>query len=110
MDKNNIKCPVDMGLSLIGGKWKILIIGRIYENNKIRFNELKRVVGNISTQELARKLNELRQDNLVIKVTKKSQNVEYSLTNFGKSAVPIIIALKEWSYGKKNMISKYVNS
>jgi DNA-binding HxlR family transcriptional regulator len=110
MDKNNIKCPVDMGLSLIGGKWKMLIIGRIYENNKIRFNELKRVVGNISTQELVRKLNELRQDKLAIKVTKKSQNVEYSLTNFGKSAVPIIIALKEWGYGKKNMISKYANS
>ena len=110
MDKINIKCPVDMGYSLISGKWKMKIIAKIHENNKIRFNELKRVVGNISTQELVRKLNELRQDKLAIKVTKKSQNVEYSLTNFGKSAVPIIIALKEWSYGKKNMISKYANS
>ena len=109
MNKNYTKCPVDMGYSLISGKWKMKIIAKIHENNKIRFNELKRVVGNISTQELVRKLNELREDKLAIKVTKKSQNVEYSLTNFGKSVYPIIIALKEWSYGNEKTISKYVS-
>ena len=46
-------------MELIGGKWKILIIGRIYENKKIRFNELKRLINNISPQVLVRKLDEV---------------------------------------------------
>ena len=54
-------------MELIGGKWKILIIRRIYENKKIRFNELKKILTNISSQVLARKLDEMRKDGLVVK-------------------------------------------
>ena len=95
-------------MELIGGKWKILIIGRIYENKKIRFNELKRLINNIIPQVLVRKLDEMRKDGLVIKIINKSQNVEYELSEFGKSAIPIIAALKKWSLGRKKEISKIV--
>ena len=46
MEKFNQKksCPYSNAMELIGGKWKILIIGKIYENKKIRFNELKKTV------------------------------------------------------------------
>ena len=69
---------------------KIFIIARIYESKKIRFNEL-------------------RKDGLVVKIINKSQNVEYKLSEFGNSAVPIISALKKWSLGRKKEISKIVN-
>jgi DNA-binding HxlR family transcriptional regulator len=69
---------------------KFFIIARIYESKKIRFNEL-------------------RKDGLVVKIINKSQNVEYKLSEFGNSAVPIISALKKWSFGRKKEISKIVN-
>ncbi|MDC1140230.1 helix-turn-helix domain-containing protein [Candidatus Pelagibacter sp.] len=110
MEKFNQKksCPYSNAMELIGGKWRILIIGRIYENKKIRFNELKRLVNNISPQVLARKLDEMRKDGLVVKIINKSQNVEYKLSEFGNSAIPIISALKKWSLGRKKEISKIV--
>ena len=67
-------------MELLGGKWKIFIILRIYENKKIRFNKLKKTVTNISSQVLVRKLDEMRKDGLVIKIINKSQNVEYKLS------------------------------
>ena len=101
-------CPFSNVMKLLGGKWKIFIIARVYENKKIRFNELKRLVNNISPQVMARKLDEMRKDGLVIKIINKSQNVEYKLSEFGNSAIPIISALKKWSLGRKKEISKIV--
>ena len=111
MEKINKKqsCPFSNVMELLGGKWKIFIILRIYENKKIRFNKLKKTVTNISSQVLVRKLDEMRKDGLVIKIINKSQNVEYELSEFGKSAIPIIAALKKWSLGRKKEISKIVN-
>ena len=110
MEKINQKqsCPFSNVMKLLGGKWKIFIIARVYENKKIRFNELKRLVNNISPQVLARKLDEMRKDGLVVKIINKSQNVEYKLSEFGNSAIPIISALKKWSLGRKKEISKIV--
>jgi len=51
----------------------------------------------------------MRKDGLVVKIINKSQNVEYKLSEFGNSAVPIISALKKWSLGRKKEISKIVN-
>ena len=70
---------------------------------------LKKIVTNISSQVLARKLDEMRKDGLVVKIINKSQNVEYKLSDFGSSAIPIISALKKWSLGRKKEISKIVN-
>ena len=111
MEKINQKqlCPFLNVMELLGGKWKIFIIARIDENKKIRFNELKRLINNISPQVLARKLDEMRKDGLVVKIINKSQNVEYKLSEFGNSAIPIISALKKWSLGRKKEISKIVN-
>ena len=111
MEKINKKqsCPFSNVMELLGGKWKIFIIARVYENKKIRFNELKRLINNISPQVLARKLDEMRKDGLVVKIVNKSQNVEYKLSEFGNSVIPIISALKKWSLGRKKEISKIVN-
>ena len=99
-------CPFSNVMELLGGKWKIFIIARIYENKKIRFNELKRLVNNISPQVLARKLDEMRKDGLVVKIINKSQNVEYKLSEFGNSAIPIIAALKNGALVEKKKFQK----
>ena len=111
MEKINKKqsCPFSNVMKLLGGKWKIFIILRIYENKKIRFNMLKKTVTNISSQVLVRKLYEMRKDGLVVKIINKSQNLEYKLSEFGNSVIPIISALKKWSLGRKKEISKIVN-
>ncbi|MDC0125591.1 helix-turn-helix transcriptional regulator [Candidatus Pelagibacter sp.] len=111
MEKINKKqsCPFSNVMKLLGGKWKIFIILRIYENKKIRFNMLKKTVTNISSQVLVRKLYEMRKDGLVVKIINKSQNVEYKLSEFGNSVIPIISALKKWSLGRKKEISKIAN-
>jgi len=108
MEKINQKqsCPFSNVMELLGGKWKIFIIAKLYENKKIRFNELKRLTNNISPQVLARKLDEMRKGGLVIKIINKSQNVEYKLSEFGNSAIPIISALKKWSLSRKKEISR----
>ena len=57
MEKINQKqsCPFSNVMELLGGKWKIFIIARIYENKKIRFNELKKIVTNISSSSFGKK-------------------------------------------------------
>ena len=50
----------------------------------------------------------MRKDGLVFKIINKSQNVDYKLSEFGNSAIPIISALKKWSMGRKREISKIV--
>ena len=107
--KNLIECPAERAIYFLGGKWKIFIILRIYENKKIRFNKLKKTVTNISSQVLVRKLDDMRKDGLIVKIINKSQNVEYKLSEFGNSVIPIISALKKWSLGRKKEISKIVN-
>jgi DNA-binding HxlR family transcriptional regulator len=102
-------CPFSNVMELLGGKWKIFIIARIYENKKIRFNELRKTVTNISSQVLARKLDEMRKDGLVVKIINKSQNIDYKLIEFVNSAIEIISALKKWSSGRKKEISNIVN-
>jgi DNA-binding HxlR family transcriptional regulator len=102
-------CPFSNVMELLGGKWKIFIIARIYENKKIRFNELKKIVTNISSQVLARKLDEMRKHGLVVKIINKSQKVDYNLSVFVNSAITLISALKNWSLVRKKEISKIVN-
>ena len=48
----------------------------------------------------------MKKDGLVVKIINKSQNVEYRLSEFGNSAVPIISALKKWSFGRKKKFLK----
>ena len=57
MEKINQKqsCPFSNVMELLGGKWKIFIIARIHENKKIRFNELKRLINNISPPSVGKK-------------------------------------------------------
>ncbi|WP_075617912.1 winged helix-turn-helix transcriptional regulator [Paenisporosarcina indica] len=98
-------CPVMQAQNIIAGKWKIVILWNLSTQTK-RFNELQRLLPNISKGILTRQLRELEDDQLVHREVYKEvpPKVEYSLTPLGQSFIPIIDNMGEWS--KKHLKSK----
>lgn len=91
-------CKVNEAMDLISGRWKALIIIFIGEKTN-RFSLLKAVLGNISDQTLGRQLKELENAKLITKtiIPGVPVRVDYELTKKGKSLLPILDALEEWS-------------
>ena len=94
----DIRCPLEYGLSVFGGKWKSRIICVLAQNNKLRYSELRKELANITDAVLAA-LKELIADDMV---ARKAYNeipphVEYELTEKGKSAIPILQSICRWS-------------
>ena len=95
-------CPVKKSLSLLGGKWTLLILFQINER-VLRYGELKRCIPNISEKMLIQELNSLVKNSLV---SKKSYpeippRVEYRLTELGLKTLPIVDKLA--SFGLENL-------
>ncbi len=91
-------------LSLINGKYKMIILYTLMEFQVVRFNEMKKYIGEISYKTLSATLKELEADLLVHReeYPQIPPKVEYSLTERGRSLIPILDALCEW--GDKNRI------
>ena len=101
------KDPLNNALKLISGKWKIKILKKLF-NKPIRFGKLKKDLNTITAQMLSKQLKEMENDTLVKRKVIKSNpiTVEYSLTQFGSSSLPIIRALIKWgSINKRKMSS-----
>ncbi|MGP1397595.1 MAG: winged helix-turn-helix transcriptional regulator [Inquilinaceae bacterium] len=90
-------CPVEAALELIGGKWKGLALYHLMDG-PIRFNELKRQMGDVTQRMLTKQLRELEADGLIHREVFPvvPPKVEYSLTPKGESLRTIIMALREW--------------
>ena len=101
------KDPLNNALKLISGKWKIKILDKLI-NKPTRFGKLKKDLNTITAQMLSKQLKEMENDTLVKRKVIKSNpiTVEYSLTQFGSSSLPIIRALIKWgSINKRKMSS-----
>ena len=85
-------------LSLINGKYKMTILYTLMEFGVVRFNEMKKYIGGISFKTLSSTLKELERDRLVHReeYPQIPPKVEYSLTERGKSLIPILDAMCEW--------------
>jgi len=97
--EKEIMCPLEYGLEIFGGKWKSRIICVLYSHARLRYNLLKKELTTISDAVLAQMLKELINDGLV---KRKQYNeipphVEYSLTEKGKSVLPILQNICNWS-------------
>lgn len=93
-------------LSLINGKYKMVVLYTLSTFEVVRFNELKRFIGTISYKTLSATLKELENDKLIIR-TEYPQippKVEYRLSERGKSLIPILNNMCEW--GEEHRISK----
>mgnify|MGYP000493829637 CR=1 FL=1 len=91
-------CPMELGINILSGKWKLRILWNLYIKKVVRFNELKRNLGNITTKTLTEQLREL-EDKKIIKRTIYPEippKVEYSLTETGYSLKPILESMDKW--------------
>lgn len=98
-------CPVETTLTLIGDKWKVLILRDLLTGTK-RFGELKKSVGNVSQKVLTSQLRDMEESGLVNRkvYAEVLPRVEYSLTELGKSLNPILDAMKCWGEDYKNLV------
>ena len=90
-------CPVETTLELIGGKYKALIIWHLTDR-KLRFSELRRLITSATPKMLTQQLRELEAQELVHREVYPviPPKVEYSLTETGKSLMPILTAMRDW--------------
>lgn len=97
MKKRYTNCPVETTLSLIGDKWKILIIRDLLTGTK-RFGELKKSIVGVSQKILTAHLREMEEDGLINRKVYPvvPPKVEYSLTNLGLSLQSVLTSLQEW--------------
>lgn len=91
-------CPVMASLSVIGGKWKPAILYALQMTGTLRFGELRRSVHGITQKMLTSQLRELENDGLVHRrvFAEVPPRVEYSLTDYGRTAQPVLQAMADW--------------
>ncbi len=95
----DIRCPLEYGLEIFGGKWNSRIICVLAAKETLRYSELRQEMGNITDAVLASTLKSLIANQMI---ERKSYDeipprVEYSLTEKGKSVVPILQSICHWS-------------
>ncbi|MDN9833671.1 helix-turn-helix transcriptional regulator [Clostridioides difficile] len=94
---DSYSCPIEATLALIGGKYKTLILWHL-KDTILRFNELKKLIPKATPKMLTQQLRELESDGLIIRVVYPvvPPKVEYSLSDFGKSIIPILDSMCDW--------------
>jgi DNA-binding HxlR family transcriptional regulator len=97
IDSKEYPCSTSLTMKYIGGKWKSVIL--IHLREKKRYNELRKELPMVTERTLSLQLKELEADGLVIRTVYTSKpplKVEYELTDFGKSLLPLLKAIADW--------------
>jgi DNA-binding HxlR family transcriptional regulator len=98
-------CEVATTLEVIGGRWKAVILFHLMDDTQ-RFGELRRKLSGVTQRMLTLQLRELERDG-VVKRTVYPQvppKVEYSLTEFGRSLIPVLIAMRDWGRNQRAIL------
>lgn len=93
-------CSTSVAMKYIGGKWKAVIL--IHLNEKKRYSELRKEIPTITERTLSLQLKELEKDGLInrtVHTSKSPLQVDYEMTELGRSLIPVLHAISEW--GKK---------
>lgn len=104
-------CPMALGINVLSGKWKLQILWNIYNQKTIRFNELQRMLGSITTKTLTDQLREL-EDQKILRRTVYPEvppKVEYSFTDIGQTLEPVLKSLCNWGTQYLQALSAYEN-
>ena len=91
-------CPADATLEVIGGAWKVPILYHL-SRGRLRFGELRRLLGTITPRMLTRQLRELEEDGIVRRKVflQVPPKVEYTLSARGRTLLPVVRAMCRWS-------------
>ncbi|WP_225985398.1 winged helix-turn-helix transcriptional regulator [Priestia endophytica] len=94
---NPLACPVAVAVDAIGGKWKGIIFYHLI-SGPCRFNELRRIMPDITQRVLTLQLRELERDGIINRKIYHEipPKVEYSLTSFGETLKPIVNLMRDW--------------
>ncbi|GMA64424.1 helix-turn-helix transcriptional regulator [Alicyclobacillus fastidiosus] len=91
-------CEKELTLSVIGGKWKMIILWYIGLDSPQRFSKLRRLLPNVTPKMLTTQLRELEEDGIIYRKVYQQvpPKVEYTLTEHGKSLIPILELMYQW--------------
>jgi DNA-binding HxlR family transcriptional regulator len=92
-------CRSTLAMGIIGGKWKTAILYNL-KSSTLRYNELRKIMPSITERTLSLQLKALEQDGIIkrkVYTSKPPLKVEYSLTEFGKTLVPLLDAIVDWA-------------
>lgn len=91
-------CAVDAAMEVIEGRWKGTILCMLHMNGAMRFSELQRNIGDVTSRILSKQLKELEADHMITRSIDSAGKlkVEYALTAKGESILPILADLAEW--------------
>lgn len=97
--EKDIRCPLEYGLEVFGGKWKSRIICVLAEKSTLRHSALRKEITNITDAVLASALKELIKDEMVERTQYNEipPRVEYRLSGKGNSVIPILQSICKWS-------------
>lgn len=103
-DTNIADTPFGYTMSVVGGKWKMIILYLLAEKQTVRFNEMKRQLGVITFKTLSSQLKELEGDGMVKRkeYPQVPPKVEYSLTDKAKTLLPVLEQLCDWGVKNRN--------
>ncbi len=101
-------CCIDAAMSVIEGRWKGTIICMLAMNGPLRFSELQKNIGEVTSRILTKQLKELEEDGMVMRTVQSEGKIKvyYSLTQRGNSVIPVLRMLAEW--GRDQMVQVIV--
>ncbi|MFT8315020.1 MAG: helix-turn-helix domain-containing protein [Clostridium sp.] len=96
-DSKTFNCPIEAPISLIGGKYKAIILFHLI-NKTLRFNELQKLIPQATPKMLTQQLRELEGDGLIVRTVYPvvPPKTEYCLSGFGESIIPILNLMCDW--------------
>ena len=108
IENREFNCAKELTLSIISGKWKVVILWHLGHEGKNMFNELQKLFIKISHKMLSNQLKELEEDGIVYREVfpQVPPKAEYSLTELGMTLIPIVDLLYEWGQKRIDEIKK----
>lgn len=97
IDNKQFPCSTSLTMKYIGGKWKAVILIHLFE--KKRYSELRKECSSITERTLSLQLKEMEADGLIkrtVHTNKPPLKVDYELTDFGRTLIPILKSISEW--------------
>lgn len=98
-DADNLLCPIRYAINIVGSKWKLPIICILASGLPTRYSSIKRKLTGVTNMMLSQSLKELEASGIIDReqYNEVPPRVEYTLTDKGKSIIPVLVNLAEWS-------------
>ncbi len=112
IDNKKYPCCTSVTMRFIGGKWKAVILYHLTDGVK-RYNELRKLIPTITERTLSLQLKQLEEDDIIerkVFTEKPPLMVEYSLTGFGKTLLPVLHAITDWGKEAPELTKKIIRN